>query len=118
MQLPINISTLKGTEVKRTTLALGERYTFANSASTVLVVDHLDPASPEGNAHINFVTPAKASSNYEIEDPVEAIAPGETRVFGALPSTTFSGTVEFTALGTDVSANLVQAYVLEVRTYG
>jgi hypothetical protein len=39
-------------------------------------------------------------------------------VFGALPSTTFSPVVEFMALGADVAAGLLKAYVLEVRSYG
>lgn len=118
MQLPINISTLNGTPIKRTTLALGERYTFNNSPSAVLVVEHLDASLSPGNAHIKVTTPVKASSNYEIEDPIFTIAPGETKVFGAMPAVTFSPVVEFVGMGADISANLLQVYVLEARTYG
>jgi hypothetical protein len=117
-EIATTISKQQGSKLNPVTLTLGEKYTFKNTASTVLVVEHYNAAVPAGGAGIHIVTPEKAASYLDIEDPDYVIAPGEARVFGALPSTTFSPVVEFMALGADVAAGLLKAYVLEVRSYG
>lgn len=118
MEVGITISTQRGTSIVPITLQLGEKYTYKNSPSTVLVIEHYNAAVPEGNAEIGIVTPVKASAYLEVEDPSYAIKPGECKVFGALPSVSFGSTVEFTASGQDVANSLVKAYALEVRSYG
>ncbi len=118
MEIDLTISTQKGTPIKAVTLALGEKYTYKNNASNVLVVEHLNASVSQGNAAIHIVTPAKAASYLAIEDPTYAIAPGIGIVFGALPAAAFGPVIEFQAMGSDVNAGLLRAYVLEVRSYG
>ena len=115
-QISTSISSIKGTLITPVAVTTGETYTYRNSPSTVLVIEHYDASVPEGNACVSFVTPAKASQVLAIEDPEYILKPGQAMVFGAFPSSTFSSIIEFSFTGSDVNAGMIKIYVMEART--
>ena len=108
-QLPVSA----GIQITWTALAASTTYSLENNGSTILLVRHTDAASANDNAQVTLVT-EYTDDGLALADRVVAVTKGTVKAIGGLDRGVYNkgAFVSFTASGTDLATNKVEAAVL------